>query len=453
MPERILIIEDDSTIRLTVGDFLERLGYRVALAEDGNSGLAQAAQERYDLILLDLRLPDRDGLDVLKALAEAGCEALVVIMTAYPDLRTAVSAIRAGAYDYIHKPFDLEDLRELIRRALETVSLRREVAWRRTQQPGCGIDGLIGQSAAFRDMLETTRRMAEAGNVPVLIQGESGTGKEHIARAIHCQSDRAAGPWIAQNCSSIPENLLESELFGHEKGAFTDARQLKRGLLELANGGTLFLDEIGDLAPAMQPKLLRALETQSFRRLGGEREIHVDVRFVAATNQPLAELVRRGRFREDLYYRLNVGAIQTPPLRERTEDIPLLATWFLQQISDSTGHTEAVLSPEVAPLLAAYPWPGNVRELRNVMERAAILAAGRPISSAVLPAEITGGRAQASARVDTETTHFPPLAEMERGYILQVMAHCQGNKSRAAELLGITRLTLRNKLKQYAGEV
>ena len=453
MHENILIIEDDDTLRLTVGDFLEKQGYRVAQAAAGGEGLEATRRDRFDLILLDLRLPDIDGMEVLKTLQEAGCEALVVIMTAYPEIRTAVSAIRAGAYDYINKPFDLEDLRSLIQRALETASLRREVAWRRTQQRECGIEGLIGESQAFKDMLDITRRMAVAGDVPVLIQGESGTGKEHVAHAIHCLSERAGGPWIAQNCSSIPENLLESELFGHEKGAFTDARQMKRGLLELANGGTLFLDEIGDLAPAMQPKLLRVLETQTFRRLGGEREIRVDVRFVAATNQPLATLVRQGKFREDLYYRLNVGAIHMPTLRERAADIPRLAAWFLDRLSDAAGQVKARLDPRVVPLLTAYGWPGNVRELRNVMERAAILAGGKPITAGVLPPEISGTTpkvAPAPAREPVST--LPPLAQVERDYILQVLDHCQGNKSRAAEILGITRLTLRTKLKLYTGE-
>ena len=455
MTESILLIEDDETIRLTVGGFLRRVGYRVALAEYGEAGLAMSSAEDFSLVLLDLRLPDIDGLTVLKRMRAAEFEAPIVIMTAFPELSTAVAALRSGAYDYINKPFDLEDLLELVRRALETRRLRREVAWRRNQQPVCTAEDMVGDSAVFSKLMEMTRKIAAAGRVPVLIRGESGTGKERIAHAIHCGSDRADGPWITLNCSALPEGLLESELFGFEKGAFTDARQAKRGLLELADGGTLFLDEIGDLSPALQPKLLRVLESQTFRRLGGNRELKVDVRFVAATNRNLDDMVGSGQFREDLLYRLAVGTIDMPPLRERPEDILPLARRFLDDIAPVIRVQVAGVEPAVVPMLERYRWPGNIRELRNVLERAAILADGQSIAPSHLPPEISGAaRLTHSPAPEVDSPAGPnalsSLDEVEHAHISRVLRACDGNKTRAAEILGITRLTLRNKLKQYS---
>ena len=453
MPEPILIVEDDNTIRVTVGNFLARQGFDVDVAEDGTQALAMLKERSFSLILLDLRLPDMNGLDILATIRESDDRPLVVIMTAYPEVRTAVAALKAGAYDYINKPFDLEDLRELIGRALETHRLRREVEWRRAQADTCVIDGLIGESASFRQMLDTTARIASAGKVPVLIRGESGTGKERIAQAIHCRSPRADGPWVTLNCSALPEGLLESEMFGHERGAFTDAKQMKRGLLELADGGTLFLDEIGDLSLALQPKLLRVLETQTFRRLGGQKEIRVDVRFVSATHRHLPAMVKTGQFREDLYYRLNVGAIDLPALRERQEDILPLARHFLSETAPIIGVESPGLESAVEPLLKAYRWPGNVRELRNVLERAAILSRGEVISKQHLPREIVG---ESTAHVEGESpvsrAAIRPLADVELDYIRHVLKLCDGNKTQAAELLGITRLTLRNKLRELNGQ-
>ena len=292
MSKTLLIIEDDDTLRLTLGNFLRRQGFDVDVAATGAEGLAHARTRRHEMVLLDIRLPDINGLEIIASLREIDDEAMVITMTAYPEVRTAVAALKAGAYDYINKPFDLEDLASLIARGIETRLLRREVAWRRAQSDICESEGMIGDSLAFRELLRVTQRIAAAPHVPVLIHGESGSGKERVARAIHCQSPRSGGPWVTLNCSALPEGLMESELFGHEKGAFTDAKQQKRGLLELADGGTLFLDEIGDLSLALQPKLLRVLETQSFRRVGGSREIQVDVRFVAATHRKLPEMVR-----------------------------------------------------------------------------------------------------------------------------------------------------------------
>lgn len=452
MSEPILIVEDDDTIRVTVGNFLARQGFQVEVAENGQQALVLLKEKTFALVLLDLHLPDMHGLDILAKVRESDDQPLVVIMTAYPEVRTAVAALKAGAYDYINKPFDLEDLRELMRRAMETQRLRREVAWRRAQADTCAIDGLVGTSAPFRNLLEMTAKIATAGKVPVLIRGESGTGKEGIAQAIHCQSPRADGPWITLNCSALPEGLMESEVFGHERGAFTDAKQMKRGLLELADGGTLFLDEIGDLSLALQPKLLRVLETQTFRRVGGQKEIRVDVRFVSATHRDLPRMVQQGQFREDLYYRLNVGAIDLPALRERQEDIMPLARHFLEKTAAVVGSACPGIDPSVAPLLEAYRWPGNIRELRNVMERAAILAAGQTVISKHLPKEIGGASpapaaSQASTPVDV-TAPIQLLSVIEEDYIRKVLQRCAGNKTQAAELLGISRLTLRNKLKE-----
>ncbi|MBS3935075.1 MAG: sigma-54-dependent Fis family transcriptional regulator [Sulfuritalea sp.] len=451
MNEAILIVEDDATLRIALASFLGRLGFAVDAAETVAAALALARQRRYGLVLLDLRLPDGDGLGLIGSLREIDDEALLVMMTAFPEVRTAVAALKAGAYDYINKPFDLEDLRELVARAFETRSLRREVAWRRAQSGACTHEGLSGESPACRELMRVTQKIAAASRVPVLIHGESGSGKERVARAIHCQSSRAAGPWVTLNCSALPEGLMESELFGHEKGAFTDAKQQKRGLLELSDGGTLFLDEIGDLSLALQPKLLRVLETQSFRRVGGSREIQVDVRFVAATHRNLPEMVKVGTFREDLYYRLNVGAIEVPPLRARRDDIPPLAREFVLASARAMGIAPPELPADVQGLLAAYAWPGNVRELRNVIERAVILCENGALSAGQLPAEISG--AVPPAPIFLFSADVPPatLAAVELAHIRRIMAQCAGNKTRAAEILGITRLTLRNKLRE-AGE-
>lgn len=451
MAEKILIVDDDVTIRQTLAEVLERQGYEVHYAEDGASALNLAAKHSYDLALVDLRLPDINGLEVMGSLRELDDRVLVVVMTAYPEVRTAISALKAGAYDYLNKPFDLDDLKGLVHRALETQRLRTEVERLRisARQPG-SVEGMVGASPAFLKMIDITRKIAAASRAPVLIRGESGTGKERIAQAIHNLSSRAAGPWVTLNCSAISEGLLESEMFGHEKGAFTDAKASKRGLLELADGGTLFLDEIGDLAMALQPKLLRAIETQTFRRVGGQKELNVDVRFVAATNRDLATMVKTGLFREDLYYRLNVASIDVPPLRERRADILPLACSFLDRAAVVMGLPKAGLEPSVNELLEAYAWPGNVRELRNVMERALILADGDPITPEHLPKEILSqGNYLAIPLSELSEAESSSLAGAEKRHIRRVLERCKGNKTQAARQLGINRLTLRNKIKQY----
>ncbi|MBN8477705.1 MAG: sigma-54-dependent Fis family transcriptional regulator [Burkholderiales bacterium] len=450
MAERILVVEDDTTIRLTLRDVLGRQGYDVDLAEDGAQGIAKFRESAYALVMLDLRLPDLHGLEVLRAMRETDSEALVVVMTAYPEVRTAVDCLKAGAYDYFNKPFELDDLKEVVRRALETRRLRLEVERLRASAPQAGsIEGMIGTSPAFLAMVEVTRRIAAAARVPVLVRGESGTGKERVAQAIHNLSPRAAGPWVTLNCSALAEGLLESEMFGHERGAFTDAKNAKRGLLELADGGTLFLDEIGDLSLALQPKLLRALETQTFRRVGGQKELRVDVRFVAATNRDLDAMVKSGGFREDLYYRLNVGGIDVPPLRSRITDVMPLARHFLAEAGTMMGIHDPRLDAAVFPLLEHYPWPGNIRELRNVMERALILSGGIPVAAQHLPREIASAATRREPAVDRDGIAVLPLAEIEKRHIRRALEHCRGNKTRAAKLLGITRLTLRTKVVAY----
>ncbi len=447
MAERILVIEDDTTIRVALKDVLQKQGYQVDLAEDGTGGLEFSRKHAYGLTLLDLHLPDMHGIEVLKAMRDADPDALVVVMTAFPEVRTAVDCVKAGAYDYLNKPFELDDLKEIVRRALETRSLRLEVERLRIRAtlPG-SLEGMIGSSPAFLALVEITRRIAAASRVPVLIRGESGTGKERVAQAIHNLSPRVAGPWVTLNCSALAEGLLESEMFGHEKGAFTDAKVAKRGLLELADGGTLFLDEIGDLSLALQPKLLRALETQTFRRVGGQKELQVDVRFVAATNRDLATMVKAGTFREDLYYRLNVGSIEMPPLRARIGDIQALARRFIDEAATVMGMSNPELDRQACELIEQYAWPGNIRELRNVMERALILSGGDIIQPVHLPKEIGAAGRGTPIAVDDATLS---LGEMERRHIRRVLTANRGNKTHAAKVLGITRLTLRTKIAEY----
>ncbi len=455
MADSILVIDDDPTIRNTVAEILSRDGYDVRQAEDGARARAFIQGDEFDLILLDLRLPDADGLDLLPEILELDDRTPVVVMTAYPEVRTAISALKAGAYDYLNKPFDLDDLRGVVKRATETRQLRTEVErLRATAGRGGGpMNGLIGDSPEFKSLIEVTRRIASAGRTPVLIRGESGTGKERVAQAIHEFSPRAAGPRITVNCSAISEGLLESEIFGHEKGAFTDAKERRRGLFEMADGGTLFLDEVGDLSAALQPKLLRVLEAQVFRRVGGQKEIKVDVRIVAATNRDLAAMIGDGRFREDLYYRLNVASIDVPPLRARRDDILPLAEHFLADGVAMMSLAKSDLAAESVDLLKAYPWPGNIRELRNVIERALILAGTRPIRPEHLPKELQSGTEEAAPVAGAAgSAAILTLAEAERRHILGVLAECGNNKTLAAKRLKISRPTLRNKLREVDPE-
>ncbi len=453
MKANLLIIEDDESMLDTLRDVFREKETNVICARTGKQGLEEFARNQPDLVLLDIRLPDTDGLTVLKGLKQETPDLLVVIMTAYPQVQTAIQAMKAGAYDYINKPFDLDEMRLVIGKALETRHLQDEVQRLRKQEAtGGDASQILGDAPATRELRRIIRMVAGAPKTPVLLTGESGTGKELAANAIHYQSARAAAPLIKINCSALPDNLLEDELFGHERGAFTDARQAKKGLFEMADAGTLFLDEIGEMSPTLQPKLLRILEGEPFRRVGGTREIQTDVRILAATNRNLAAMVDRGAFRKDLYYRLKVMEIHLPPVRERMADVPALVTHFVQLHSRDMGKpVEAVTEPALQ-MLMSYPWPGNVREIRNVMERAVILANGRPIGRADLPLELCKAAVSETFKEITPSSADLTLSDLEREYILTILKRVDGNKSVAARRLGISRSTLNEKLKRYQAE-
>jgi DNA-binding NtrC family response regulator len=425
--------------------------YEIYTTDSGREAIGWVQRQIIDLVLLDVRLPDMDGINVLKRIKEIDTDLMVIMMTAYSDVQTAVVAMKSGAYDYINKPFELDELKLMIQKAIETQSLRNEVRRLRKQhEKEDGHIQIYGNSPQIQNIKELIQMIAQTPRTSVLIQGESGTGKELAANAIHYNSKRAHRPLIKINCSAIPENLLETELFGYEKGAFTDAKATKKGLFELASGGTAFLDEIGDMNPYLQSKLLRVLETQTFMRVGGEREIHVDIRFIAATNKNLADMVNDGRFRKDLYYRLKVMVIDIPPLRERKEDILLLANLFIEEGNKELGKNIKEITPEAKDLLLDYGWPGNVREVRNIVERAMILCTADRILPENLPIEL---REQPSApwKLSPDMEAYS-LESMERRHISGVLMMTKGNKSKAARSLGISRSTLREKLKRYAIE-
>ncbi len=445
----ILIVDDDEVMRQTLSDVFIKQGYEVHTTDTGRKAIESIHQQLIDLVLLDIRLPDMDGIAVLKKMKGMDTDLMVVMMTAYSDVQTAVMAMKSGAYDYINKPFELDELKLLIQKAVETQTLRNEV--RRLKRQHENEDRnvqIFGNSPQILNVRELIQMIAQTPRTSVLIQGESGTGKELATNAIHYSSKRAHRPLIKINCSAIPENLLESELFGYEKGAFTDAKTTKKGLFELASGGTIFLDEIGDMNQYLQSKLLRVLETQSFMRVGGSREIHVDLRFIAASNKNLAEMVSEGKFRKDLYYRLKVMVLDIPPLRERKEDILLLVNLYIEESNKELGKNMKGISEDAKTLLLNYSWPGNVRELKNVIERAMILSTTEVISPETLPIELREHQAlpEAGSANLTETS----LEAMEKRHISQVLSMLSGNKSKAARTLGISRSTLREKLKKYA---
>ena len=450
----ILIVDDDEVMCRTLSDILEKMSYEVTAVQTGEDALYPLQEGIFDLILLDIKLPDMNGLSVLKKIRKIDSDPFVIMMTAYADVKTAVAAIKAGAYDYINKPFEIEELKLTIKKALETKELKGEVLRLRTTHKDEEKDGVIyGVSPQMDVVWELISLVSQTPRTPVLVQGESGTGKELVANAIHYQSRRKQKPLIKINCSAIPEALLESELFGYEKGAFTDAKESRPGLIELAHGGTVFLDEISEMKPALQPKLLRFLETYNLRRVGGKRDITVDVRVVASTNKGLAQLVEKGEFRKDLYYRIKVMVIELSPLRDRKEDIPILTEYFMKRLGKEMGKEIKGVNPQVLDLLLAYSWPGNVRELKNVMERATILAKGDFIVPEDLPLELrsnkTGGNSAVSEVSGMGNNCLLPLADVERSYILQVLQERGGNKSETARILGISRSTLREKLNRY----
>jgi DNA-binding NtrC family response regulator len=444
--DSVLVIDDDQAIRLLLTRLLAREPIEVQTAEGGGAGLRMADEIGPDVVLVDLRLPDLDGLSVLEALKARHADAAVIMMTAFGQIENAVEAMRRGATDFLEKPFTHPDkLRFSIRRALEGVKARRELSRLHEVQAGRNTaDQLIGESEATRRLRELVRQVARSEASTILIQGESGTGKELVAKALHYESARREFPFLGVNCGAITETLFESELFGHEKGAFTDARTMRKGLMELADRGTLFLDEVGEMALGSQVKLLRCLQERVVRRVGGTRDIKVDVKVVAATNRPLEALARDGRFREDLFYRLNVIPITVQPLRERREDILPLARHFLAESGRPLDKTNREFSPETEGLMLGYSWPGNVRELRNFVERLVILGTSGLADPSRMPTPL-GTAPEPPARSGTAGT-LKPLAEIELAYVREVLGAVNGNRSAAARILGITRQTLRKKL-------
>ena len=450
--ERILIVEDEKLLRWSLRERLEREGYEVHEAATGGEGMALADEPGMDLVLMDYRLPDTSGLDLLKKLAASHTDVPIILMTAYSSLETAVEAIKVGAFDYLNKPFNQDELSVRIRKALEASRLQRELrSWRDQQKERFGGSCILGRSPAIEQVRRLVEKIGRSAATTVLITGESGTGKDLVAKAIHYASDRAARPFMNITCTALPETLLESELMGHEMGSFTDARHQKQGLFELADGGTLFLDEIGDMGVALQSKLLRFLQEKTFRRVGGVKDILVDVRVIAATNRDLDRAVAEGRFREDLYYRLKVIPVDLPSLRSRPEDILPLAQHFIAQFNREFKKRTKGISEAAVRSLVAYYWPGNVRELRNVIERAMILESKELLDVDDLPSEILRGGGTNGGGVSPfrlpETGYA--LESMEREMVRQALDRTSGNQTRAARLLDISRDALRYKMKKF----
>jgi DNA-binding NtrC family response regulator len=449
----ILVVEDDRAQREALQEILQQEGYDLETVPDGETGLKRLQEQGYDLVLTDMSLPGMGGLDILKFLVHHQPHCLCIIVTGYATVKNSVDAMRLGAYDYLPKPVDPQELRLVVQRALEHQRLQQENLQLKKQLfKRFGFTNIIGTSEPIVQLFELIRKVADTDST-VLILGESGTGKELIAKALHYNSQRRQGNLVAVNCAAIPEELLESELFGHERGAFTHAVRTRIGRFEQANCGTIFLDEIADMSPALQVKLLRVLQDRSFERIGGVKSIKVDIRVIAATNQELEALVKQGNFREDLYYRLNVIPIRVPPLRERVGDIPLLVKHFLQEFSKKKKTPAKRLSPQAMDLLVRYPWPGNVRELENLVERLVILTEGDEIKVDDLPHRF---REAGSIGAGVESIDFPQdglnlpqaLQDLERRLILKALEQSNWVKSRAAQLLNLNRTTLIEKMKK-----
>lgn len=442
----ILVVDDEQLIRWSLVERLTQEGYRTLEAETGKEALERFA-EGVDLVLLDYRLPDTDGLRVLKEIRKHDTDTLVILLTAFSSVDSAVEVMKAGAYHYATKPFNLDEIALLVEKALETTRLKREVrALRASQAQPYGIDRIVGTSPAMEAIKALLTKVAGSPASTVLLTGESGTGKDLAAKAIHYASHRATRPFMNITCSALTETLLESELFGHERGAFTDARQQKRGLLESADGGTVFLDEIGEMAAPLQAKVLRFLEEKAFKRVGGSADVRVDVRVIAATNRDLEERVREGRFREDLYYRLNVLPVKLPPLRDRADDIPLLTNFFVEIFNGEFRKQVVDIEPEVRDALLSYPWPGNVRELRNALERAVLLAEGTRLTLDNFPM-LTSRRGVA------DSVQLPPagtnLEQLERALVIQALERTKWNQTQAASLLGLNRDQIRYRIEKF----
>ena len=445
----LLIVDDERSIRFGISEWARDAGYEPLEASSGREALERLREQPVDAVILDLKLGDMDGLQVLRRLREDDAAVPVIMLSAHASFDHVVQAIKAGAFWFLPKPLDNDQLGALLEVALDNARLRREVEIHRREK----LVPLIGESAGLSRALERLEKAGRSGTATVLIRGETGTGKGLLSRYLHAHSARAGGPFIELNCSAIPEQLLESELYGHEKGAFTDAKRFKKGLFELADGGTLFLDEIGEMTPGLQAKLLHVLETRTFRRVGGSAGITVDVRVVAATHRDLKRAVEEGRFREDLYFRLDVVPIEVPALRQRPEDIRPLAEHFVTQFCRELGRAPARIHAEAMAAMNTYAWPGNVRQLKNVIERVVLLEAEDEIRLEHLPAEMQRPAARgggAGPGVAFPPGRVRPLAEIEKLAIEHALGVCEGNKTRAAQQLGISRQTLRTKLKEFA---
>jgi two-component system response regulator AtoC len=449
---RILVIDDEEFITRTLKQHLEKEGYEVSTASSGEQAIEIFKAEVPDVVLLDLNMPGIGGIETLQTMRSINNDAAVIIITAHGDIVTAVSAIKSGAHDFIEKPFELDRISVLIKKAMETVNLKREVSYFREEKyENYSFKNIVGESKVMQDIKELAKKVASSDANTILIQGESGTGKSLLARAIHYDSPRSSEPFVEVTCTAIPEALIESELFGHEKGAFTDAKAAKKGLFEVANGGTIYLDEIGDIKPSTQAKLLRALEERTFKRVGGLKDIRVNVRIIATTNKKDMEgAVRDGSFRADLYYRLKVFPIAILPLRERIKDIIPLAQYYIKKFNKEFRKNVKGISQGAEKLLMNYPWHGNARELRNVIERVCILEDTDLIYPEHLPAEII-------KHVDTQSGNGKPvelpgdglsLKEVEKELIIQAVNKAGGNQTKAAKLLDISRDALRYKMQK-----
>jgi len=455
MSERILVIDDEKLIRWALRKNLSGAGYEVLEAEDGESALTILEEEGADLILLDVRLPKKSGLEVLEDVMKHHVQIPVILMTAFSSVEGAVDAMKRGAHDYLVKPFNHDEVLLLVAKALDTTRLRRELAFvRQQQQQQYGTGNLVGKSETMQQVSRLIWKVASSAATTVLIQGESGTGKDLAAKAIHFSSDRATRPFMNITCSALPESLLESELMGYEKGAFTDARERKQGLFEVADGGTVFLDEVGDMGIGLQAKMLRFLEDKTFRRVGGSRDMMVDVRIIAATNRNLEQSVQEGSFREDLFYRMNVIPVEMPPLRERLEDIDLLVCHFIDRFNAEFHKRTKGVSDAALEVLKRHSWPGNVRELRNVIERAMILENKEILEVEDMPAAVRQLDAGPASNSAAAAAFVLPdegygLRRMEQEMVKQALEKTAGNQSHAAQLLDISRDALRYKMRKF----
>ncbi len=467
MRKRILVVDDEKLVAWSLGKALSEAGYSVETALSGTEAKKRFENFAPHVVLLDVRLPDANGLELLKEFKEQDDDIIVVMITAFADADSAVRALKDGADDYVGKPFDLENIKHIVKKALEKKRLSQQVDYFRNEiRRKYTYDNLVGNSPAMIQVFKMIKVCAETDAKTVLILGESGTGKELVAKSIHFHSARSEAPFVEVNCAAIPENLLENELFGHERGAYTDAGTRHRGIFEAADGGTVFLDEIGDMPLAMQAKILKVIETKKFRRLGGMREVEADVRIIAATNQDLPQMVSRGEFRGDLFFRLNVMNIPLPPLRERKEDIPALVQYFIERLNEEYNRAIEGVSDQALRCLMNYDWPGNVRELRNAVERAMMLEQGKILGVEHFSKDIVGAAAIDEAAIrqvqSGDMPSFSPgngkiilppegisLEEVEKELIRQALERYKGNQTKAAKCLRLTRDTLRYRMKKY----